>query len=159
MHRSADRLRANVPRAPVHVPEDLVVVGERVHRAEHVVGDSVRLAPAHGAIGVADLDDLVGAGIAECESDRLLGRIRHRADLEAIDPQMRVVPAVPNGDVPEDAVLLLRSEVHIDRLDDVERRVVLDRYVRREPLDDPALVGESRRCERDRQRNGDDRGG
>jgi hypothetical protein len=54
---------------------------------------------------------------------------------------MRIVPAVPNRDVPEDAVLLLRSEVHVDRLDDAKRRIPLDRDVRGEPLNDPALVG------------------
>jgi len=72
---------------------------------------------------------------------------------------MRLVPPVANGDAPEDAVLLLRPEVDIDRLDDVQRRVVLDRDVGRETLDDPALVGESRRRERDSQSRGGDRDG
>jgi hypothetical protein len=54
---------------------------------------------------------------------------------------MHGVRAEPNGDVPEDAVLLLRAEVDVDRLDDAKRRVVLDRDVSCEPLDDPALVG------------------
>src|SRR5205809_930891 len=92
---------------PSKFPLSRAVIGEGVHRSQDVVGDAVRLTPAHGPVGVADLDDLVGAGIAQREPDGLFGRIRDRADLEAVDPQMRVVPAVPNGDVPEDAVLLL----------------------------------------------------
>jgi len=41
-------------------------------------------------------------------------------------------------------VLLKSAEVRVDRLDDVERGVVVDRDVGRETLDDPALIGQSR---------------
>ncbi|OLC10085.1 MAG: hypothetical protein AUH39_02935 [Chloroflexi bacterium 13_1_40CM_67_9] len=89
---------------------------------------------------LADLDHFVRARVADREADWLFGAIGHGPDLEAVDAKMRVVPAVADRDVAEDAVMLLRAEVDLDRLDDVKRCVLLDGDVRSEPLNGPALV-------------------
>jgi hypothetical protein len=53
-------------------------------------------------------------------------------------------------------VLLKSAEVRVDRLDDVERRILVDRDVGRETLDDPSLVSQSGRGEGEgKQRRGE----
>src|SRR4029077_11625651 len=89
--------------------------------------------------------------------DALPAPVGHRAHLELVDAEVRVVPLVPHGDRPEDPMLLEPAEVRIDRLNDVKRPVALDRDVGRETLHDPALVSQGGRGERQREQDDPDR--
>ena len=55
-------------------------------------------------------------------------------------------------------MLLQTAEVRIDRLDDVERPVFIDRDVGREALDHPPLVGQRGCGEGEREQDDPDRG-
>ena len=116
------------------------MIGERVHRAGDVVRDPVALVTADQLIGVADLDAAVAAQIARFVGDAATGRVGDGPHVQPIDPQVRAVVVVADGDVSEDAVPLQCPKVEVDRFDDVERSIWLDRDVGGEARDDPTLV-------------------
>ena len=111
-HRDAcrNRLLGYRPQAAVDVPEKLVVIGERVHRAHDLVCDDITLRSADGDVRVADLDHLVVLD-DRCRVWHGTRPVSHRLDRQVVVAVVRIVVAVAGGDGPKDAVLLQRAEV------------------------------------------------
>src|SRR6266550_5675349 len=152
-------LRPDVPLSAVYVPEELVVIGERVHRARHVVRDAVAPRAAHEHIWVPHLEHRIRPVVARLVGDRPSLCVANRPYGQPVDANVRGVVCVAHRDLPEDAVLLLRAEVDVDRLHYPKGRIGLDHDVRREALDRPTLVRRCRRCERQSQEKPADKAG
>ena len=89
------------------VPDQLVVVGEPVHRAAHAVGDVVGVLAGDGAVGIADLDALVVALVLDRVLRRRALRPAHRHDVERVHAVVAVLARLvgAHGDVAEDPVV------------------------------------------------------
>ena len=138
--RGADRLLRHRPQRAVDVPEELVVVGECVHRADHAVLDDVAVGAPHEHVRIADLDDLVVA-FDRCRVGDRAGAVGHPADAQLVVAVVGVVVPIAERDRAEDPVLLQRAEVDVDGLGDGQGRIRRDLDVGVERGDRPALVG------------------